>query len=296
MTSLQMRLVAAYLRYQRKPQMATVEQARRRMARTATPAAPPLRLLRAHHVTSRTVNGFTCWTVAPRAPSATAVIYLHGGAYIAPISPQHWDLIARLADAGVRVEVPLYGLAPAHTYRDAYPLLIQVYRELVAGSQPVRVRIAGDSAGGGLALGFAQELLESDLPAPVGLVLISPWLDLTLSGDGVAGVAAFDPWLTPAGLIEAGRAWAGGDDPSLSRLSPINGTLAGLPPTDIFVGDREVMYPDVMRLRRLAAEAGWSATVTEAPGAVHDYPLVPAPEGRRARKRIIELLSIGPPE
>jgi monoterpene epsilon-lactone hydrolase len=129
------------------------------------------------------------------------------------------------------------------------------------------------------------------LPLPARLVLIAPWPDLTLSGEDIKNAAARDPWLTPAGLIEAGGAWAGGDDPRQPRLSPINGPLTGLPPTDIYIGGRDLFLPDVRRLSRLASDAGWPVTVTESPGAIQFYPLVPAREGRQARDRIIASLS-----
>jgi epsilon-lactone hydrolase len=103
--------------------------------------------------------------------------------------------------------------------------------------------------------------------------------------------AARDPWLTPAGLIEAGAAWAGGDEPAQPRLSPVNGPVAGLPPTDIYIGGRDLFLPDVRRLSQRARTAGWPLNLIEEPGAVHVYPLVPAPEGRHARNRIVASLS-----
>jgi epsilon-lactone hydrolase len=291
MTSLSMRLIAVYLRVTQQPKMATAERARRRMTEPPRPSQAPARIRRRHEVTHRPVEGFDCWTVTTRTGATRAAVYLHGGAYIGEISPQHWDLVSRLADAGVRIEVPLYGLAPRHTYRDAYPFVTQVYRQLVEQFDPCLVGIAGDSAGAGLALGFAQSLPESGLPQPARLVLIAPWLDLTLSGEQIPAAAHCDPWLTPAGLVEAGTAWAGGDDPTRARLSPINGPMAGLPPTDIYIGERDLFLPDVRRLARLARDAGWPVTVIESPGAVHVYPLVPAPEGRRARDHIVVSLS-----
>ncbi|WP_245160255.1 alpha/beta hydrolase, partial [Blastococcus sp. CT_GayMR20] len=93
-------------------------------------APPPKKLTTRHDVTCRAVGGFPVWTVRPWTGSGRAAVYLHGGAYISGIAPQHWALIGRLADAGVRVEVPLYGLAPQHTYRDANPFVHEVYRQL----------------------------------------------------------------------------------------------------------------------------------------------------------------------
>jgi epsilon-lactone hydrolase len=286
MASLQMSGVRMALRLTRKRQMATAERARKRIAAPKGPSGPPARLRRRHDVSTRQVEGFPCHTVAPRGRRAErAAVYLHGGAYISEISPQHWALISRLADAGVRVEVPSYGLAPQHTYREAYPFLTAVYRQLLADVDASAVTLAGDSAGGGLALGLAQTLLGTDLPQPRRLVLISPWLDLTLSNPDLAAVA--DPWLSRVGLVEAARVWAGGDDQTDPRLSPLNGPLAGLAPMDVYVGTRELCHPDVLLLQERAAAAGADLRVTVCPGAVHVYPLVPAPEGRAAAREIV---------
>jgi monoterpene epsilon-lactone hydrolase len=288
MASLQMRAVSAALRLTRKPRMATAERARKRMAAPKGPADPPAKLRKRHDVSSRQVGGFPCHTVAPRGRRAErAAVYLHGGAYISEISPQHWALISQLADAGVRVEVPSYGLAPQYTYREAYPFLTAVYRQLLADVDASAVTLVGDSAGGGLALGFAQTLLGTDLPQPRRLVLISPWLDLTLSHPDLPAVELRDPWLSSVGLAEAARSWAGGDDPTDPRLSPGNGPLAGLAPVDVYVGTREICLPDVLRLQDRGVIEDVKLQVTVCEGAVHVYPLVPVPEGRTAAREIV---------
>jgi epsilon-lactone hydrolase len=292
MTSLQMRVVVAALRLTRKRRMATAERGRRRLLAPKGPSGPPATLRRRHAVSTRRVDGFDCHTVAPREGTAVrAVVYLHGGAYISEISPQHWTLISRMADAGVRVEVPSYGLAPQHTYRDAYPFLTEVYRQLQRETAASDISVVGDSAGGGLALGLTQLLGGAGLPQPGRLVLIAPWLDLTLSNPDLPAVEARDPWLSTAGLHEAASAWAGGDDPTDPRLSPMNGPLAGLPPTDLYVGTRDICLPDALLLADRAAAAGARLRLVTCEGAVHVYPLVPVPEGRAAAREIVASMS-----
>ncbi len=148
--SWQMTAVGLFLRATRKRAYATPERGRRRIAAPKVEAPPPPKLSARHDVTCRTVGGFPVWTVRPHHATGRAAVYLHGGAYISGIARQHWTLIGRLADAGVRVEVPLYGLAPQHTYRDAYPFVHEVYRQLAAGNPPQGIALVGDSAGGGL--------------------------------------------------------------------------------------------------------------------------------------------------
>jgi acetyl esterase/lipase len=111
--SWQMTAVGLVLRATRKRAYATAARGRRRIAAPVVEAPPPRRLTERHDVRCRTLGGFPVWTVRPRTGSGRAALYLHGGAYISGIAPQHWTLIGRLADAGVRVEVPLYGAGAA---------------------------------------------------------------------------------------------------------------------------------------------------------------------------------------
>jgi acetyl esterase/lipase len=292
LSSLQMRAVSLFVRLVYRPRMASAERARKRVAAPKKASGPPASLGKRYDVRTRQVGGFACHTVAPRGRTAErAAVYLHGGAYISEISPQHWALVSRLADAGVRVEVPSYGLAPQHTYRDAYPFLTAVYRDLLTEVDASAVTILGDSAGGGLALGLAQTLTGSDLPQPRRVVLLSPWLDLTLSHPDLPTVEARDPWLCSVGLAEAAKAWAGGDDPTDPRLSPGNGSLAGLAPVDVYVGTHEICLPDALLLKDRARSQGVKLDVTVCEGAVHVYPLVPAPEGRAAGRAIVDLVA-----
>jgi acetyl esterase/lipase len=292
MASVQMRVVRVILRLAYKRRMATAERARRRIAEPKGPSDPPAGLRKRHDVTTRQVAGFACHTVAPGGRQAErAAVYLHGGAYIGEISPQHWALVSRMADAGVRVEVPSYGLAPQHTYREAYPFVTAVYRELLTDVDATAVTLAGDSAGGGLALGLAQTLEAAGLPQPRRIVLLSPWLDLTLSHPDLPAVQERDPWLSITGLHEAAAVWAGGDDQTDPRLSPGNGTLTGLAPIDVYVGTHELCLPDVLQLRDRARAEGAEVHATVCEGAVHVYPLVPAPEGRAAARTIVDTVS-----
>jgi len=286
--SLQMRAVAAYVRLTYKKRHATTAGARRLLAAAKGESAPPARLRSRHQVCCRQVAGFDCWTVTPTGRAGErVVVYVHGGAYVSEIVAQHWGLISRLADAGVRVEVPLYGLAPQHTYREAYQLLEAVYRDLLADVDPSAVTLAGDSAGGGLILGFAQTLAAAGLPRARRLVLIAPWLDITMSNPAIPAVEARDPMLGWVGAVEIGRAWAGGDDPADPRLSPINGPLTGLPPLDVYAGTRDLLLPDMVRLRERAAAEDVTMRLTVCEGAVHVYPLTPTPEGRAAAAAIV---------
>lgn len=277
------------LRRFKKKNLASPEGLDAYLAKPQPPPAPPLAIRRDHAVRERQVAGFTTYTVSPRSrPTRGALLYVHGGAYVAQITRQHWAFVGWLVERlGCCVEVPIYGLAPAHTYREAFPLLTHCYQDLLADHPGGAVALAGDSCGGGMVLALAQSLDQRDLPQPEGIVLLSPWLDLTLSNPQIAETEALDPWLSVAGLVAAGRHWAGGDDPSAPLTSPINGRLSGLAPVSTFVGTHDLLLADCRRLRFLAQAAGLALRHVEYPAMFHTWMLAPIPEGDLAREQIL---------
>ena len=244
------------------------------------------------------MTGFEVYSVRPRAARASgggAVVYLHGGAYTNEIVEQQWGFVGHLArTVGCEVLVPVYGLAPAHHAPEALALVSDLLTDLVADGR--RCVLAGDSAGGGLALAAAQLASPEVRRAVAGLVLIAPWVDLTMANPAIDEIEPHDPWLTRAGLHPIARSWADGiplDDP---RVSPLHGDLGGLPPVEVWVGTRDITLPDCRELgARMPAGAAFALHVED--GAIHDYPLLPAPEGRAARReiaaRVADLLAPG---
>ncbi|MEU1982872.1 alpha/beta hydrolase [Nocardia sp. NPDC019395] len=293
MVSRRTRALSVLLRLTRKRGMDTAEKVRAAMAEPAAEHTPPGRFRRRYRVGCRTVGGFPCYTVTSRSggESGVVVIYLHGGSFFREISWWHWRFIGRLVAAGHRVEVPIYPLAPRYTYRATPPYLTAVYRDVLGEFDPARVVLAGDSAGGTLALLLAQLLPGAGLPAPARLILLSPCLDMRLSNPEIDGLEAADPWLARPGLLEAGRVWAGGDELGLPALSPINGPVAGLPETDIYMGTHDILYPDArLFAERAAASAecgGATVHFIEERAAFHVYPLAPVPEAGPAVRAIL---------
>lgn len=292
MASTRMKLLSIYLRYRRKPKLATSVDALKHLTAPKGDPAPPHRFHTRFRVSRRTVDDFDCYSLEPGTTHPTqAVVYVHGGSYVNEILTPHWSFIGELVDAGYRVEVPIYGLAPTHDHRAGAKFLTAVYRDLLGEFDSARIAVMGDSAGGGLALAVTQSLPESDLPQPSRLVLLSPWLDVALSNPDIAAMEHKDPWLNRAPLADFARAWANGTALDSAELSPINGPLRHLPPIEVFVGTHDIVYPDVVRLHDLAAKAGTHITVHAVEGGIHVYVLAPVPEGRLARRRIVESLS-----
>ncbi|MGZ4464710.1 MAG: alpha/beta hydrolase [Nocardioides sp.] len=246
-------------------------------------------------VVTETLTGpsgsFPSYVLTPRgvAPRRTVVL-VHGGGFMAPIDPFHVRYATRLARAlGARVVLPDYPLAPEHTWRASHePLVEEVARWCAEGP----VVLAGDSAGGGLALALAQSLRDRGGPQPERLLLLSPWSDLTMSAPDTEAFGERDPWLF-LGKATAYAAWWAGSPEDLARpeVSPALGDLDGLPRALMFCGTRDLLAPGCRLLADRAAASTWDLTYVEVPDLLHVYPLLPfVPEARVAWRQTLEFL------
>jgi acetyl esterase/lipase len=280
-----MRVAAGYVRVTYRSKFSSEAAGRRALARAKGSSVPPRRLARRLDVSRSREHGFDVWRVAPRGPGpepGDVVVYLHGGAYSSEIVSRHWSLIGHLAArTGLAVHAPIYGLAPQHHGLEALEFVSRVVTDLISDGR--RCYLAGDSAGGGLALLTAQAVRAG----VAGLTLLAPWLDLSLSNPGIDEVEPRDPWLRRPGLRVMAAAWARDLPLTDPRLSPIFGDLTGLPPTQVLVGTRDITLPDC-RMLRDRFPGGDRLTYHEEPGALHVYPLLlPAPEARSGRDAIV---------
>lgn len=247
--------------------------------------------------------GFRTWVFTPRGREVTrTVVYLHGGGYTAGIDAFHVTWTARLARAtDARIVMPDYPLAPAHTWRDSWPQLVEMTRTWAKRAADAGERdlvLAGDSAGGGYALSVAQGVRDAGGPGPGRLVLHSPWVDLSDSTpEETAAFAEADPWLDPRKVPVFAEWWAGTrEDLTRPEVSPVLGDLTGLPPALMFFGTRDLLVPGGRLLARRAAEAGWDLTSVEEPGLLHVYPLFPpfVAEARHAFTQVLDFLDARP--
>ncbi|MGW7313480.1 alpha/beta hydrolase fold domain-containing protein [Streptomyces sp. NPDC054854] len=290
-------LSAALIATGRRRRFASAEAVRARVAESARrPSShlPPRSLGRVAEVSRTFVGAWPVYDVSPRGEEpVTRVLYVHGGAYINELVRPHWSMIRTLVTrARARVVVPAYILAPRGTADRTVPVAADLLSGLIEDGGAGGTVLIGDSAGAGLALAAAQRLRERTGAQPSRIVLISPWLDLTMSHPGQAAIEAGDPMLARPGLVEAGRLYAGvlaADDP---RVSPLHGSFSGLAPMTVFTGTRDVLTTDSRELLRRAREVGVDVEWHEEPGMPHGYPLMPVPEGRAARDRIVELVRL----
>lgn len=219
------------------------------------------------------------------------VLYLHGGAYVQCFTLPHWYFLADIVKTtGVAITAPDYPLAPAHTYREAFNVVEKIYLQLVGLYGPAAIILMGDSAGGGFALALAQKLKEDQLPLPGQVILLSPWLDISLKNPAIEQIAPTDPFLDKESLQTAGELYAGGTNPEHYQLSPINGTLEGLGKITVFAGANEILAADARKLKAMALEKGTGLDYYEYPEMVHTWMLLNFPESKKARQQIVQLL------
>ncbi len=240
----------------------------------AHPAPVPLALRMVASVTEREVRGRRVFRVEPHVtpPSPWHIVYLHGGGFVNTIIGPHWDIVLQLVrHTGATVTVPLYPLAPRHTYKDGLAFVEEVVRDLSAAVPPERIVLAGDSAGGCIAIVTAMRLRDAGAPGPGRLVLFSPCTSVVEGSAEVDDIEPTDPILARPGGMLAGRWWAGLDDPSIPEVSPLFGDLAGLPPLQIFQGTRDILLPDVRLFAERVHDAGGDVELRIYPGAIHVF-------------------------
>src|ERR1044072_5055037 len=257
-----------------------------------TYSEPTKRLHRKYQISRRTIDSHLVWTMAPKQnASEKHVLYLHGGAYVNSFAPQHWDFMSKLVDRlSCTITAPNYPHAPEHNVHDVFALMLPLYNELAASAGSSNITIMGDSSGGGISLALAQRLREDGHDQPGHVVLLSPWLDATLSNPEIAEFDKIDPFLGVEGLKYGGAAYARDVDPKSYLVSPIYGSVKDLAPISLFIGTRDILFPDCHKLRDQATDEGVDIDYREYDGMVHDWMLGPMPEARHAIAEIVDLI------
>lgn len=224
------------------------------------------------------LDGRKVWILQPKTNGSNEVIlYLHGGAYIHNIFKQHWHLLAKLIKkTRATFVVPDYPLAPQFNCTQTLSFVHRVYQSLLDQYPASHISFAGDSAGAGLALALAQNLRDDGLALPKQLILLSPWLDVSMSNSEIHRVDKHDKLLGIKGLQLAGKAYAGDLDIKDPRVSPIYGKFHQLPRISIFIGTHDLFIPDCRKLTRLLEEAETPCHFYEYPRMMHVWPIMPA--------------------
>lgn len=256
-------------------------------------AAIPKKYYKEFNISKSTVGGRNVYEIAPKLnKTGKYILYLHGGAYINNVMGPHWDFVAMLVrETGCVVILPDYHLAPNSTYVDAFAMIDELHAMILTTTYPDNVIFCGDSAGGGFALAFVQKLKSEGVALPQQLILISPWLDVSMCNLEIEAVQKRDPILNAETLILAGKAWAGNSDTKNYLVSPIYGDLTGLPSISIFIGSDDILYPDCEKFKNLISKHSSSFNYFEYPKMFHVWVLFPfLKESKCATKQICDLI------
>jgi len=239
------------------------------------------------------VDGVPCeWVSAANARADRTIAYFHGGAYTIGSLNTHRRFVALLSAAtAARVLNVDYRLAPEHPHPAAVDDAIAVYRWLLKeGHDPRHVVIAGDSAGGGLATATLVAIRDNELPLPAGGALLSPWVDLAMTGASHETRVHLDPMCSRTTLQPSADVYLDGLDPKTPLASPLYADLSGLPPLVIHVGDHETLLDDSRELAARAEDAGVAVDIWVAPEMIHVWHLFTglAPEADAALARLAD--------
>jgi monoterpene epsilon-lactone hydrolase len=234
------------------------------------------------------------WLAAPGTDAGRVLLFLHGGGFELGSLRSDGELAARLGRAaGMRVLFPEYRLAPEHPFPAAIDDVLAAWHWLRTdqGLGASSLAVAGDSAGGGLAVALLVALRDAGEARPAAATLMSPTVDLTSSGASMTERVEADPFSTPALLRQLAASYLAGADPKTPLASPLFAALDGLPPLLILVGTADLLLSDSERLAAAATEAGVEVTLEVGEGLPHVYPIMlGTPEAAEATEQIGKFL------
>jgi triacylglycerol lipase len=237
--------------------------------------SPPkfLSLLLGETVTTTSYQGMPVVQIAPAHPSGDYVIAIHGGGAFQPLIFQwiNWSMMGY--QTGATIEVPIYPLVQqGATAGVLVPKMAGFIESQITAHGASHVSVLGDSAGGNMALAATEYLVANNEAVPHAMVLISPVLDQSWSNPGIASIKG--SWI-PASLLQPlGQEYAGDLPINNYEVSPLYGSLNGLPPTTVYAGSQDIVTPDVMLLQQKAIAEGAPMSFVYANGETHDWLMV----------------------
>lgn len=244
-------------------------------------------------------HSMNVWALSPRTSNKTAektpkaVLYLHGGAYVGQFLGAHWHFISKILTTTNRTVIaPDYPLAPKASVRDVFAQMLPLYRELCEEYGAKNLAVMGDSAGAGMALALSQMLREEGLPQPERLILLSPWLDVSMSNPELPILDKRDPILDIEGLKAAGEMYAGDLSTRDPRVSPMFGDCSNLAPMSLFIGTRDMFLADCRQFQAKLRAENIVLDYHEAPEMLHDWMIMPTPEAQEVVAEIARLLEV----
>jgi triacylglycerol lipase len=258
-----------------------------------TTPSPPWFLTLGEHVKKTEIDGMPVWEVSSSHPSGEYVVAIHGGQFSLQPSILHWyDYAAMVRNTGATVVVPIYPLAGQQggTADNVVTGMADLIEQQVQAYGSENVSVFGDSCGGGIALSAAQLLASRGETEPGSMVLVSPVLDQTFSNPNIP--LAHDPLVNVAQGRRVAQQWAGGLALTDPLVSPLYGSLDGLPPTTVYSGSLSLLAPDALVLQQEAQAEHAPFTFVNASGEIEDWVIYPFGDGTRYQDQIYQELGL----
>jgi triacylglycerol lipase len=244
--------------------------------------SPPkfLPLLLGETVQHTTYDGMPVVQITPAHPDGNYVVAMHGGGFLQPLLTSWIDYSMMAHQTGATIEVPMYPLLQqGGTAGVVVPKMAGLISSEIAAHGASHVSVLGDSAGGSMALASVEYLVANNETVPASMVLLSPVVDNSWSNPAIASIKG--SWLPPASTMQQlGKEWAGNLPLDNYEVSPLYGSLNGLPPTTIYAGSHDIVAPDLLLLQQKAVAQGAPISFVLANGETHDWLLV-APDTLR---------------
>jgi acetyl esterase/lipase len=243
-------------------------------------------------VYSKSSTGSTVWELRRKGSTPKRYLFfVHGGGFVYNITKYDWNFLNKiLQQTDLGIVVPDYPLAPTNNYKDVFDMLVPVYTDLLRAVAGENVVLMGFSAGGGIALSLAQYAHKLQLEQASSIILLSPLLDATIQNPKIKEIDKYDPYIDLAGVKKAILAYAAGTNTCDYRISPIYGSLEGLPPIHLFMGTHEVLMPDARKFVAIARDMSFPITYYEYNQMYHAWIFLNIPEARDVFNKLMGIL------
>ena len=237
--------------------------------------------------------GLQCFWMNEHEDSKYLIFYLPGGGFLHMPKVFHWRFLDRVAqETGAEIFVPIYRRLPQCTVEDAYPQLVDLYKQIAESRPGRKIILSGDSAGGNISLVIAEHLILEGYRQPDEIIPMSPATGYTLKGheEEFAPYQKACPTMSAVGCNGLGLAWANGHDMERWQVAPVYGNTKGMGRTTIFVGDREIFFPSCRAMYEVLQRDGVESELIVGRGMNHVYPVMPIPDAKKARKKYCEIV------
>lgn len=253
---------------------------------------PPKRFYRKFNVKARSILDSKVFEVQPKQAhkAQKLVICIPGGAFVSGPAPHHWDALEKIIPAcQSAVWLIDYPKAPESNIQEICKNMDQIYQSATEQFAPSQIILMGDSAGGNLILSLVQRLIKKNQALPKRLILITPVFESSFENPEIDQIDSQDPMLSKQGVVSAKSMVSNGLDDRDPMLSPIYGDFEGFPACTLFLGGRDILYPDALLGANKMKKAGVDLELIDNPAMFHIFPLLPIiTEAKGARQKIIQ--------